>query len=68
MDEIDTYMLVESILNDMEKENMFSKETLEIFKYRFEREFISSLLPSEIDNLVEEYNKRKEDKKDECKR
>ena len=63
MDEIDTYMLVESILNDMEKENMFSKETLEIFKYRFEREFISSLLPSEIDNLVEEYNKRKEEEK-----
>lgn len=63
MDEIDTYMLVESILNDMKKENLFDNKTLEIFGDRFEYEFVDRLLPHEVDRLVEEYGKRKEEEK-----
>ncbi len=63
MDEIDTYMLVKSILNDMTKENIFDKNTLETFGGRFEYEFVDRLLPHEVDRLVEEYNNRKEEEK-----
>ena len=67
MEEINVYKLVENILNDMDKEELYDGYTLSIFKERFEREFNYYLV--ELGNrLIDEFNNRKEEEKDECKR
>ncbi len=67
MSEICVYKLVENILNDMDKEEIYDGYTLSIFKERFEREF-NYYLVELGERLIDEFNNRKEEEKDECKR
>ena len=67
MTEIDIYSLVIKILKDMYRENIYDKNTLERFESRFEREF-NYYLVELGDYLIDEFNNRKEEEKDECKR
>ena len=67
MEEINVYKLVENILNDMDKEELYDGYTLSIFKERFEREF-NYYLVELGERLIDEFNNRKEEEKDECKR
>lgn len=60
MDEINVYKLVENILNDMDKEELYDGYTLSIFKERFEREF-NYYLVELGDRLIDEFNNRKEE-------
>ena len=61
MSEINVYKLVENILNDMDKEELYDAYTLSIFKERFEREF-NYYLVELGDRLIDEFNNRKEEK------
>lgn len=63
----DLYNIVENILNDMDKEELYDGYTLSIFKERFEREF-NYYLDKWTDVYIDEFNNRKEEEKDECKR
>ena len=60
MSEINVYKLVENILNDMDKEELYDGYTLSIFKERFEREF-NYYLVELGDRLIDEFNNRKEE-------
>lgn len=64
---IDLYNIVENILNDMDKEELYDGYTLSIFKERFEKEF-NYYLDKWIDIYIDELINRKEEEKDECKR
>lgn len=62
MSEINVYKLVENILNDMDKEELYDGYTLSIFKERFEREF-NYYLVELCDRFIDEFNNRKEEEK-----
>lgn len=56
----DLYEIVENILNDMDKEELYDEYTLSIFKERFEKEF-NYYLGKCIDIFIDEFNNRKEE-------